>query len=96
MGTEGQEAVRGAPNLSATLSRMLTAHPRIRFVKASEHRIRAGILWWQPAGRGKEWHKWTSRGKPCFTQDLTQSSCEPRIPYWFLSKVTESWEVRGN
>lgn len=45
MGTKGREVVRGAPNLGASLSRLLTAHPRIRFVKASEHRIRTGILW---------------------------------------------------
>ena len=43
MGIEGQEAVRGA-RLSSTLSKLLTAHPRIRFVRASEGRIRAEIL----------------------------------------------------
>lgn len=43
MGVGGEEAAHGAPNLGYHPSRLLTAHPRIRFFKASEHRSRAGL-----------------------------------------------------
>lgn len=43
MGVGGEGVVNGAPNLSYHPSRLLTAHPRIRFFKASVYRSRAGL-----------------------------------------------------
>lgn len=40
----GEEAIHSAPNLSYHPSRLLTAHLKIRFFKASEHRSRVGLL----------------------------------------------------
>lgn len=42
--------MHSAPKLSSHPSRLLTAHPRIRFFKVSERRSRAGLLWLTASG----------------------------------------------